>query len=145
MATDVSILQTLTDTAMDSVLGYERAAERATDPPLVQFLSEQAAKRRNTVDMLNDEIRLLGGEARTEGSTAGAAHRAWVGLADAFGESNENAVERVEEGEDYLCEKFEEAIEDAELSPEPLAVVRRAYEEISEGERLTDLLDDQYD
>ena len=34
MATDLKILQTLTDTAVDSVKGYEKAAQRATDPQL---------------------------------------------------------------------------------------------------------------
>ncbi len=145
MGNDVSILQSLTDTAMDSVLGYERAAERATDPALQQVLREQAAKRRTTVDMLNDEISRLGGEPRTEGSAAGAAHRAWVGLADALGDSNENAAERVEEGEDYICEQFEDVIDDEELSPETLTVVQQAYEEIAEGERITDMLEEQYD
>ncbi len=145
MSSDLSILKTLTDAAMDSVLGYEKAAERATDERLQQVLREQASTRRATVQALNDEIVRLGGEPRTRGSAAGAAHRAWAALADAFGDSDENAAERVEEGEDYLCEKFEDAIDEGELSPETLAVVERAYEEIAEGERITDALEEAFD
>ncbi len=145
MATDLKILQTLTDTAIDSVKGYESAAERATNPQLKTTLTQQAAKRRSTVEKLNAEIRRLGGDPRTQGSTAGAAHRAWVGLADAIGDKNENAAERVEEGEDYICGKFKEAIDDGKLSPAPLAVVRQAYSEVKEGERITDALEKKYD
>lgn len=145
MTSEVKTLQTLTDTAVDSAIGYEKAAERATDASLKRQLNEQATKRRSTVDMLNAEIRRLGGEPRTSGSTAGAAHRAWVGLADAVGDSNKNAAERVEEGEDYICKKFEEAIESGNLSPAPLEVVRQAYTEIKQGERLTDALEEAFD
>lgn len=145
MTSDVKTLQTLTDTAIDSAMGYEKAAERATAAGLSRQLSEQAAKRRSTIDMLNAEIVRLGGEPRSEGSTSGAAHRAWVSLADAVGDSNENAAKRVEEGEDYICGKFKEAIEDGKLSPAPLEVVRKAYTEIKEGERLTDALEKAFD
>ena len=145
MATDLKILQTLTDTAIDSVKGYEKAAERATKPQLKTTLTQQAARRRSTVEKLNAEVRRLGGEPRTEGSTAGAAHRAWVGLADAIGDKNKNAAERVEEGEDYICDKFKEAVDNGKLSPAPLAVVQQAYREIKEGERVTDALEEAYD
>ncbi len=145
MTTDASTLQTLTDTAIDSVKGYREAATRATDAALKQKLLQQADKRQRTVDQLNQEITRLGGQPRTTGSTAGAAHRAWTGLADAIGDRNENAAERVEEGEDYIAEKFEEVIEDGSLSPASLEVVRSAYAEIKEGERLTDALAEAYD
>jgi uncharacterized protein (TIGR02284 family) len=145
MSTDVAKLQTLTDTAIDSVKGYQSAAQRAKHPSLVQRLSEQANKRQETVNMLNAEITRLGGEPRSQGSASGAVHRAWTGLADAVGDSDENAAERVEEGEDYIADKFEEAIEKGNLSPASLEVVRKAYTEIKQGERLTDALEDAYD
>lgn len=145
MTTDAKVLQTLTDTAIDSVHGYEKAAQRAVNPQLKSTLTQQAAKRRATVDKLNAEIRRLGGEPRTDGSTAGAIHRAWVSLADAIGDKDENAAERVEEGEDYICGKFKEAIDQNKLSPDALAVVQEAYMEIREGERITDALEKSYD
>lgn len=144
MTTDQTILQTLTDTAIDSVKGYEKAAEKAADPKLKNTLTQQASKRRATVEQLNAELTKLGGEPRTDGSTAGAAHRAWVSLADAIGDKDENAAKRVEEGEDYICEKFKEAITDDKLSPAPLAVVQQAYSEIRESERVTDALKQAY-
>ena len=145
MTTGVSTLQTLTDTAVDSALGYEAAAEKAKNPGLKQTLREQAAKRRETVRMLNDEIVRLGGERRERGSTMGAAHRAFTSLADAFQDSNKAAVERVEEGEDYIEKKFRQALDNADLTPETRTVVERAYAEISAGERLADRLEEQFD
>ena len=145
MAEGLSTLETLTDTAFDSAIGYEKAAEKATNSGLKATLIEQAARRRKTIDSLNAEIVRLGGTARTDGSTMGAAHRAFTSLADAFGESNERAAERVEEGEDYIEKKFREALDDKSLSPEIRMVVETAHREISEGERLTDRLKAQFD
>ena len=145
MTTGLSTLQTLADTAADSVFGYEKAAEKAKNPGLKQTLRDQAEKRRNTLRMLNDEIARLGGDRREKGSNLGAAHRTFVRLADAFEDSNEAAVERVEEGEDYIEKKFREALENAEFAPETRTVVQRAHVEISAGERLADRLERQFD
>ncbi len=145
MTKGLSTLETLTDTAVDSALGYETAAEKADNPGLKQTLREQAAKRRETVRMLNEEILRLGGDRREKGSTLGAAHRAFTSLADAFQDSNKAAAERVEEGEDYIEKKFREALERAEFTPETRSVVQRAHGEISAGERLADRLEKQFD
>ncbi|MEC5291153.1 PA2169 family four-helix-bundle protein [Aurantimonas sp. C2-6-R+9] len=145
MTNAISTIETLTDTAVDSALGYETAAEKAKNPGLKQTLHEQAAKRRETVRMLNDEIVRLGGNRHENGSTMGAAHRAFTSLADAFQDSNKSAAERVEEGEDYIAKKFREALEHAELTPETRSVVERAHAEISAGERLADRLEKQFD
>ena len=140
MATELSIIETLTDTAVDSALGYETASELADNAGLKQTLREQAGKRRDTVRMLNAEIVRLGGEPRESGSTMGAAHRAFTSLADAFEDSNEAAAERVEEGEDYIERKFRAALDHQDLTAEARVVIQRAHDEISKGERITDVL-----
>ena len=145
MTTGLNALQTLTDTAVDSAIGYETAAAKAKNAALKQTLNQQAAKRRETVRMLNDELVRLGGERREKGSTMGAAHRAFTSLADAFQDSNEAAAERVEEGEDYIDKKFREALDRADFAPETRLVVERAHAEIKAGERLTDTLEKQFD
>lgn len=145
MDNGLSILGTLTDTAVDSAIGYETAAEKARNPRLKQTLREQATKRRETVRMLNDEIVRLGGDRREKGSTMGAAHRAFTSLSDAFQDSDKAAAERVEEGEDYIEKKFREALERAEFTPQTRSVVQRAHAEISAGERLADRLEKQFD
>jgi uncharacterized protein (TIGR02284 family) len=145
MADDLKILETLTDTTIDSARGYETAADVAKTPALAGILREQAAKRRQLVEELNAEITRLGGSPRTSGSTMGAVHRAWTALSDAFSKGDEEAAERVEEGEDYIEKKFREALEKGDIGAPTREVLVRAHAQIAEGERLTDRLEKQYD
>ncbi|TFL18093.1 ferritin-like domain-containing protein [Jannaschia formosa] len=145
MASEVKALETLTDTAIDSAKGYETAAETAKSTHLKTVLKEQAAKRRQLVADLNAEIQRLGGSPRTSGSTAGAAHRVWTAITDAFSSGDEEAAERVEEGEDYIEKKFRKALDEMTFDPRTREVLVRAHAQIAEGERLTDRLEDQYD
>jgi uncharacterized protein (TIGR02284 family) len=145
MNTDLTLLETLTDTAIDSAKGYETAADVAKTPHLANILREQAEKRHRLVAMLNGEIMRLGGKKRTDGSSMGAAHRAWTSISDAFSSGDEKAAERVEEGEDYIEKKFREALDNKDIQPATREVLQRAHAEIQEGERLTDRLEKQYD
>lgn len=142
---DRKVLETLTDTAVDSAKGYEKAAELAKTPHLATVLRDQATKRHQLVADLNAEIEQLGGSPRTSGSTAGAAHRAWTAITDAFSKGDEEAAERVEEGEDYIEKKFREALDKGTFDPRTREVLVRAHAQIAEGERLTDRLEKQYD
>lgn len=145
MANAVSKLQTLTQTAIDSAEGYERAAETAKTPSLQTVLRDAGQKRRRLVDQLNAEIVRLGGDRQERGSASGSAHHIWTRISDAFGSGDEKATERVEEGEDYIEKKFREALDDSDFTPETREVLRRAHAEIEEGERMTDRLEEQYD
>ena len=108
-------------------------------------LTQQAQKRQSTLDMLNQELVRLGGDRVTSGTTAGGLHRLWVDITSLFEKSDEAAAERVEEGEDYLVKKFEEALREQDLDPSARAAIEKAYLEVKEGERLTDQLAHQYD
>ena len=145
MTDDLKVMETLTDTAIDSAKGYEKAAELAKTPGLATVLRDQAAKRRQLIADMNAEISRLGGSSRTSGSTTGAAHRAWTAISDAFSKGDEEATERVEEGEDYIEKKFREALERGDFSQQTRDVLVRAHAQIAEGERLTDRLEEQYD
>mgnify|MGYP003131276572 CR=1 FL=1 len=138
-------LETLTDTTIDSVKGYELAAQKAKSPELKRILTEQAAKRRRTVDMLKSEVARQGGSLTTDGTVTGDLHRIWSTIANLFEDADEAAAERVEEGEDYISQKFWHALDKGDLDPATRAIVQRAYDEIIEGEKLTDRLEDMYD
>lgn len=140
-----SVLKTLTDTAFDSVEGYRKAAEKANSPQLKRALEQRSEKRQQTVSQLNAEVQRQGGEMVTEGSTTGEAHQLWMSIAHAFEDGDEAAAERVEEGEDYLKDKFESALEDDDLDPQSRSVVQQCYAEICEGERFGDMISEQYD
>ena len=145
MSDGLSKLDNLTAIAIDSAEGYETAAERATSPDLVRILKEQATKRRQTVEDLNTEITRLGGDRRTKGSSKGSAHQLWTKVTDAFSKGDEEAAERVEEGEDYIEKQFREALNDDDFDAETREVLKRAHSQISEGEKLTDRLEKKYD
>ena len=144
MTQGLTTLETLTDTTIDSALGYEKAAERADAPQLSQTFREKGNQRRQMAAQLNQEITRLGGSPRADGSFSGDAHRAFVGLVDAFGDSNENAVKRVEEGEDYIRGKFESALNDDELTLESRQLVQQCASQIQADERFADQLEGQY-
>jgi uncharacterized protein (TIGR02284 family) len=145
MNANTTALETLIDTTYDSVEGYRKAGETAKSPELKRILSEQAAKRQKTLDALNAELTRLGGDLVTKGTATGGLHRLWMDLTNLFESGDKAAVERVEEGEDYLAEKFEDMLKATDLDPTTRSVVQTALSEIREGERMSDRLADQYD
>lgn len=145
MNTSETALETLIDTTYDSVDGYRKAAELAKTPELRRALEEQATTRQATLDSLNAELVRLGGELVTKGTMAGGLHRMWLNFTAMFENGDEAAVERIEEGEDYLAKKFEEALEHTDLDRQTRGVITAAHSEIREGARLADRLEAQYD
>ena len=141
----MSVLKTLTDTTFDSVEGYRRAADKADSPALKSILTEQANKREALVTRMNAELERRGEPLVTKGTTAGKLHQLWVEASNLFENGDEAATERVEEGEDYLAAKFEQALKADDLDPQCRAVVEAGYREVKEGERLTDMLEAKYD
>lgn len=141
MTASTTVLETLTDTVFDSVEGYRKAADKATSPQLKQALTERAQRRQATLDQLNNALQRQGGNLVTKGTTAGALHRLWTDVSDLFGSGDATAAQRVEEGEDYLATKFEEALKTDDLDPQVRAVIQAAYSEIKDGERFTNTLE----
>ncbi len=143
--TNTTNLETLTDTAYDSVEGYRKAMEKAENPQLKQALQQRLDRRQETLSKLNAELQRQGGELRTKGTVTGELHRLWLGIADMFENGDEAAAERVEEGEDYLKGKFESALDDKDMDAQQRTVIQQCYAEICEGERFGDMIEHQYD
>ena len=137
--------KTLTDTTYDSVEGYRKAAEKADSAQLKQALENRAQKREQTLNQMNAELRRQGDELVTKGTVTGDAHQMWASITTAFENNDEAAAERVEEGEDYIKGKFESALNDDDLDPQERTVVQQCYAEICEGERFSDMVENQYD
>ena len=137
--------KSLVDTVFDSVEGYRKASEKATSASLKSALGERLTKRQQTLTAMNDELRRQGDELVTKGTATGGLHRIWTDITSAFEDGNEAAAERVEEGEDYLKDKFKSALEDDDISMEERTVVQQCYAEVSEGERFGDMIARQHD
>src|SRR5215210_6796537 len=132
---DITTLNTLTTTLIDSVTGFEDAAANIEGSSrLQQLFRERANERRQVVEELRAEVRRLGGNPEDDGSFLGKTHQRFLDLKAAVTGRDEQAiVNEVERGEDYLKEKFETALESGNLSSETRQVVERAYQSVRSG------------
>ena len=131
---DVTVLNSLIETTVDSIDGYRRAAEEATNSRFAAAFRERVTEREEVVIKLRDEVRRCGGDPRDDGSVLAAAHRAFLSLRDKVtGSDDEAVVAEVDHGESYLNEKWETALKDEELSPETRSVITQCYSSIRAG------------
>lgn len=130
----ITILNTLTATLIDSVNGYRDAAEDSESGRFQQMFRERADERNQLAEELRGEVRKLGGNPEDDGSFMGKTHQRFMDLKSAIMGRDEKAViNEVERGEDYLKEKFETAIESGDLAGESRQCVERAYQSIRAG------------
>lgn len=139
--TQISALQTLTTTVIDSVNGYEEAAKNIDNPRFQEIFRERANERQDVVENLRTEIRRLGGDPPEEGSFMGKTHQSWLDLKAAItGRDDKRVVNSVEAGEDYLKEKFEAALNSDELDGEARQAIEKAYQSVRSGhDQMSDL------
>ena len=140
-----TVFKSLTDTTFDSVEGYRQAADKADSPQLKQALTQRLQQREQTLAQMNAELERQGDQLTTKGTLTGEAHQLWQSITSAFESNDEAAAERVEEGEDYIKDKFEKALEGDDLEAGERAIVQQCLAEISEGERFGDMIEKQYD
>lgn len=132
---DISVLNSLITTTIDSALGFERSAEDSDSGRFAAIFREFGAERRGIVAALQQAVRAMGGTPADDGSIKADLHRRWVDLRAAIsGDGGDKAiVEEVERGEDYLKGKYDAALADAELSSTALAAIRAAYPSVRAG------------
>ena len=137
--------KSLTDTTFDSVEGYRQAAEKADSPQLQQALNHRCQQREQTLQQMNAELERQGDELVTKGTMSGEVHQMWQSITSMFGNSDDNVAERVEEGEDYLKNKFQSALDSDQLEASERAIVQQCYNDICQGEQFGDMIEKQYD
>ena len=131
---DIAVLNSLITTTIDSANGFERSAEDADVERFVEMFREFSQERRQVVGRLQEKVRSLGGTPNDDGSLKADLHRRWVDLRDAISKGgDQEIIEEVERGEDYLKAKYDAALEDSELSAETLSVIREAYQSVRKG------------
>jgi len=132
---EVSTLNTLIATLIDSVTGFEDAATNLdSNSRLQQLFRERASERSRIVEDLRGEVRRLGGNPEDDGSFLGKTHQRFLDLKAAVaGRDEKSIINEVERGEDYLKEKFETALEGGTLSGDTRSAVERAYQSVRSG------------
>jgi uncharacterized protein (TIGR02284 family) len=133
-STEISTLNTLIATTIDSITGYEDSAKNIDNERFRQIFRERADERQRVVEDLRSEVRRLGGDPEEGGSFLGKAHQRFEDLKAAVSGRDEKAIiDEVERGEDYLKAKFESALNDGHLSGETRSVVERCYQSVRSG------------
>jgi len=131
---DISVLNGLIATTLDSVHGYTDAAKDTENSRYGQMFTARATERSQVVSALQGDVARLGGNPEDDGTLLAGAHRAFLGLKAAVtGQDDKAIVNEVERGEDHIKAKFESAMEDNDLSPETMAAVQEAYRSVRAG------------
>ena len=131
---DISVLNGLTTTTLDSMKGYEEAAKDAESTRFSTMFADFARDRAQAAAALQAEVTRLGGTPETGSSFLAAAHRTFLDLKQAFTTKDDKAIiTEVERGEDHIKSKFESALDDGDLLPSSLAVIREAFASVRTG------------
>jgi len=133
-STEISTLNTLIATTIDSVTGYENSAKDIENQRFAEIFRERANERQQVVEQLRNQVRSLGGNPEDDGSFMGKTHQRFEDLKAAVtGQDEKSIVNEVERGEDYLKEKFEAALNSDALSGESRSVVEQCYQSVRAG------------
>ena len=131
---EISTLNTLIATTIDSITGYENSAKDVDSERFREIFRERADERQKVVEELRSEVRRLGGNPEDDGSFMGKTHQRFEDLKAAItGGDDKSIINEVERGEDYLKEKFETALNSDTLSGESRSVVERCYQSVRSG------------
>ena len=131
---EISTLNTLIATTIDSVTGYEDSAANIDNERLRETFRQRANERQKVVEDLRAQVRRLGGEPEDSGSFLGKAHQRFEDLKAAITGRDEKAIiNEVERGEDYLKEKWQAALQSGNLDGETHDLVERCYQSVKQG------------
>jgi len=131
---DVTVLNSLIETTLDSADGYRRSAEEATNHRFSSEFRDRANERQQVVSRLQEEVRRLGGTPEDDGSVLAAAHRAFLSIRDRLtGSDDKSVLAEVDRGESYLDEKWQAALKDDQLSAETRTAISQLYDSVRSG------------
>ena len=131
---DISVMNGLITTTLDSMEGFEDAAEDARDTRFAVMFADFARDRRQLATSLQKGVLELGGKPEDDASLLDAAHRSIMNLKQLLTGKNEKAIiEEVERGEDHIKAKFEDALSDTRLQSSTLTVIREGFTSVKAG------------
>lgn len=131
---EIITLNTLTATLIDSVNGYQDAAENTHSDRFKEMFTQAADERTEAVEKLRAQVTAIGGSAEDDGSFLGKTHQRFLDLKAAItGRDDKAIINEVERGEDYLKEKFELALSKGELSAQSRTIVEEVFQSVRNG------------
>lgn len=131
---DISTLNGLIATTIDSVDGYTEAAKDSGSGRFGALFTSRANERREVVSRLQQQVISLGGNAEDDGTILAGAHRMFLNLKSAVtGQDDKAIINEVEAGEDHIKGKFEDALGDMKLSPAVRDLIQTCYSSVKAG------------
>ena len=131
---DVSVLNSLIETTIDSVDGYRHSAGEATNPTFADIFRRRAQEREQVVARLRERVVELGGTPEEEGGLLAKAHRRFLSLRDAVsGRDDKAVIAEVDRGESWLNSKWEAALADDKLAADTQRLLRELYQSVRSG------------
>lgn len=131
---EITALNTLTATTIDSVNGYRESAKNIDNAQLRTIFTQRASEREQVVQDLRGEVSRLGGNPEDDGSFMGKTHQLFEDLKAAVTGRDEQAIiNEVERGEDYIKGKYEAALKSDAFSGETRTAVEKAFQSVRAG------------
>jgi uncharacterized protein (TIGR02284 family) len=133
-SSEISTLNTLIATTIDSITGYEDSAQNVDNERFREIFRRRASERQEIVEQLRAEVRRLGGDPEDSGSFLGKAHQRFEDLKAAItGRDEKSIINEVERGEDYLKGKWQAALQSGDLHGQTHDLIERCYQSIKAG------------
>lgn len=131
---DISTLNSLIATTLDSIEGYTEVSKETQNTGFVTLFASLASDRRSLVSRLQQEVSTLGGKPEDDGTALAGAHRVFLNLKSVVtGHDDKAIINEVEAGEDHIKAKYEDAMGDRKLSPAVLSLLENAYLSVKAG------------
>lgn len=129
----VSTLNDLLNITNDRIKGFSKVEDKVweTSSSLKNDYDQMVRESQTMKSELVELISEMGGEVDDSSTTAGALHRTWIDVKNAFGGENaESTLENVVFGENAAIDAYEEALEDGNLCPQSTAIVSGQLEKL---------------
>ena len=131
---DIKVLNSLIEGLIDCAEAYTEAANSIEDARYRQWFERRAADRIALAEDFKKEVRLRGGSPADNGSTLAKAQRAFSGFTQAVLGSQKPMLETLKASEAKLMARFDDAINDTQISAPTREVLRRGLIRFGEGE-----------
>lgn len=125
---DVRVLDRLIQVTLDSAEGYREAARDSDDPGRKLAYGRRAEQRDALVEALRSASRDLGGQPDRDGSLLAKAHRAFMDIKHALLRDDEALDGSIRNGETWLIDTWEVALNDPDLGESTRALLQRAFD-----------------
>jgi uncharacterized protein (TIGR02284 family) len=139
--TERGVLNHLIEICKDGERGFRAAAEYVKEPSLKTLFTELATQRGQFAADLLPHAQRLGGDAASEGTSAGALHRGWMNLKGLVpGDHDHAIVSEAERGEHAAQRAYQDAL-NGMIPPTSRETIERQCVAVQHAYRRIDALD----